>query len=191
AAPKTPQSIGLPQHVATVNVFTERSWIEYAAVLAGVSKCSSSQETCQVDFFNVEGFPHAIPLHTSDTFLPDLNTYLEAKPDYGCFEIKQRTVQVESYTRIQYAIMPNRIRAHELDCPQPEIFLLSIDGSPIAVSKPTKVRAKELPKALFRIDPSEYSPNRHAISFYFRNSNQWFEVADSSNRGSFSTGSTS
>ncbi|MCI5064914.1 hypothetical protein MRY87_04225 [bacterium] len=48
--PRTPQTSGLPQHRATVNVFTESSWIEYRDLLERGKRCSDPKESCSILF---------------------------------------------------------------------------------------------------------------------------------------------
>ncbi|MCB0334207.1 MAG: hypothetical protein KDD55_11945, partial [Bdellovibrionales bacterium] len=50
ASTKSPQTVGLPTHYRTVNVYTGEEWLDHVAYFSGLPLCQSERERCEIRY---------------------------------------------------------------------------------------------------------------------------------------------
>ncbi len=127
AAPTDPQSSGLPLHVATVNTFTEASWLDYHALISGLPKCNGNG-SCNVDFIANEKHPRLIPIKTSPGLisLPEEKSSSQALS--SCFQVKRRDIKRKNFHLLQWTITLQD--GAKTECQDFKRFVVLINGNP-------------------------------------------------------------
>jgi hypothetical protein len=112
---KHPQIFEMPQHISSVNVATENSWLEYQALLQGTERCANNESRCEIGFKNSLG--HSIPIIKKTSILTSEAGLLPVKETANCITVKARNNRELGITRLHINVdisFPNCQNLHAL-----------------------------------------------------------------------------
>ncbi len=135
ASPQSPQTVGLPTHYRTVNVFTGPEWLEHVAYYHELPLCEADHERCSVRYHvrpqaKVSVTPYKISQSLLDKIVLPEQESTQRQDCYALSKGFPRTLQAKKNLRLRGRVVK------QCEVGQAERIYLLVDGEPYLFTSP-------------------------------------------------------